>query len=57
MKQNVKAHEWIQLTQDRFQWGFVNMVINLWVSEKGKEFLNQLNNYQLLKKGSAPWNE
>jgi hypothetical protein len=39
--------DWIELAQIRIQeLAFVNTVMNL-LSHKGKEFLNQLNNYQL----------
>jgi hypothetical protein len=42
--------DWIQLPQDRVQWlALVNTV-------KGVAFIDQLSDYQLLKKGSAPRN-
>jgi hypothetical protein len=43
--------EWLQLALDRDQWWvLVNMVMNLKVTQKAKEFLAQLSHYQLLKK-------
>jgi hypothetical protein len=42
--------DWIRLVQDREQWrAVVNMVMNLW------EFHDELSDYWLLKKGSAPY--
>jgi hypothetical protein len=50
----VRKCHWINLAQDRDQWqAFVNMIMNLFGSLKGREFLDKLNNYQLLKKGPA----
>jgi hypothetical protein len=36
---------------------FVNMVMNLRVSESVEEIVEQLSDWRLLKKGSAPWNQ
>jgi hypothetical protein len=47
--------DWTDLTQARGSWQcLVNTVMNLWISWKGREFLDQLNNYKLLKKDSSP---
>jgi hypothetical protein len=35
----------------------VNAVMNLLFSLKRREFLEDLSDYQLLKKGSAPWSQ
>jgi hypothetical protein len=33
--------DWIQVAQDKIQWqAFVNMVMNLWIPEKGGYILN-----------------
>jgi len=46
----------IHLFQDVNQWrDLVNMVMNLRGSIKGEEFLDQLSDCLLLKKGSAPY--
>jgi hypothetical protein len=47
--------DWIDLAQDRDQWrDLVNMVMEPSCSIKCWEFLEQLHNWRLLKKGSAP---
>jgi hypothetical protein len=47
--------DWIDLAQDRDQWRvLVNTVIKPSGSIKCWEVLEQLHNWQLLKKGSAP---
>jgi hypothetical protein len=44
--------DWIDLAQDMDQWrAHVNMLLNLRFSIKWWEILEQLNNWQLLKKG------
>jgi hypothetical protein len=46
--------DWIHLAQYWAQWRvIVNMVMKLQV-RKGREFLKQLSDYQLLKKGFVP---
>jgi hypothetical protein len=48
--------EWIQLAQDMVQWqALVNMVTKLQVPLNPNKFLDQLNNYLLLRKVSVPW--
>jgi hypothetical protein len=48
--------DWIDMAQDRDQWrALVNTVMNLRGSIKCWEVLEYLHNWQLLKKGSAPW--
>jgi hypothetical protein len=50
--------DWIHLAQDRNEWrAVVYTVMNRRVSIKGREFLNQTNDYQLLKKDSYPWSQ
>jgi hypothetical protein len=48
--------DWINLAQDRDLWrSLLNMAMKLRAgSIKGVGFLYELNDYQLLKKGSAP---
>jgi hypothetical protein len=42
--------DWIHLAQDRDQWqALMSMVMNLWVSKKCWEILEQLSDWQLLK--------
>jgi hypothetical protein len=45
--------DWIQLAKDRVQWRNVNTVMKLRVPTKGREFLDQLRYYKLLKKDLA----
>jgi hypothetical protein len=43
--------DWIHLAQDRIQWwALVKAVMNNLGSTKGREFLDQLNEFQLIKK-------
>jgi hypothetical protein len=48
--------DWIYLAQDRDQWrALLNMAMNLRVPKSIWGILEQLSNWRLLKKGSAPW--
>jgi hypothetical protein len=63
---NIKMHlreiglsdmDWIDLGQDRNKWrAFVNAVMNHEVPIKCWEIFEQLSDWRLLKKESAPWN-
>jgi hypothetical protein len=54
------GNEWIVLRLTGSEWapvaGIFNTVMKFLSSMKGEEFLGQLNEYQLLKEDSAPWN-
>jgi hypothetical protein len=48
--------DWICMAQDKDRWrALVNTVMKLRGSVKCWEILEQLRNWRLLKKGSAPW--
>jgi hypothetical protein len=48
--------DWIDLAQDRDQWrAVVKTVMNIGFCNMCCEVLEQLHNWQPLKKGSAPW--
>jgi hypothetical protein len=48
--------DWIRLAQDRDQWrALVNTAMNLWVPYNCWGFSKLLHNWQLLRKGSAPY--
>jgi hypothetical protein len=50
-----EAVDWIHMAQDRVQWRIlVSTVMYLWVPKKCREILDQLSDYELLKKDSVP---
>jgi hypothetical protein len=50
------GRDWIELAQDRDQWrALANTVMSLWIPKNCWEFSEWLHNWQLLRKGSAPY--
>jgi hypothetical protein len=48
---------WMELAKEIVHWrAFMNTVMDFWVSQK-QEFLDELDNYQLLKEDPISWSK